>query len=95
VRRSSIRLVACGVIVAGMVTAVGAAAPQESFDFVRVTPAQIHWQDVLNGHGAQQAVLLGDPTKPGMYVVRVKFPPHVMDLSPGPAIPSILLRLFR
>jgi quercetin dioxygenase-like cupin family protein len=24
-------------------------------------------------------VLLGDPEKPGVYVVRVKFPPHVMD----------------
>jgi hypothetical protein len=27
----------------------------------------------------QQAILLGDLDKPGMYVVRVKFPPHVMD----------------
>jgi hypothetical protein len=26
----------------------------------------------------QQAILLGDLDKPGMYVVRVKFPPHVM-----------------
>jgi len=64
----------------GAITAVGAAAPQESADFVRITPAQIHWQDIPNGHGAQQAVLLGDPAKPGMYVVRVKFPPYVMDL---------------
>jgi hypothetical protein len=80
VRRNSIRVIACGVIVAGMVTAVGAVTPQEGSDFVRVTPAQIHWQDVPNGHGAQQAILLGDPTKPGMYVVRVKFPPYIMDL---------------
>jgi quercetin dioxygenase-like cupin family protein len=25
------------------------------------------------------ATLLGDPDKPGLYVVRAKFPPHVMD----------------
>jgi quercetin dioxygenase-like cupin family protein len=78
-KRNAIRVVAGGLIVAA-VTAVGAAAPQESSEFVRITPAQIHWQDIPNGHGAQQAVLLGDPAKPGMYVVRVKFPPHVMDL---------------
>jgi len=25
------------------------------------------------------ATLLGDPNKPGLYVIRAKFPPHVMD----------------
>lgn len=76
----SIRMAACGLTVAGVITAVGAATPQDSSDFVRITPAQIHWVAIPNGHGAQQAVLLGDPAKPGMYVVRVKFPPHIMDL---------------
>jgi quercetin dioxygenase-like cupin family protein len=79
-KRNVIRVVACALIVAGAITAVGAVAPQDSSDFVRITPAQIHWQDIPNAHGAQQAILLGDPTKPGMYVVRVKFPPHIMDL---------------
>ena len=79
-KRISIRVVAFGLIVAGAVAVVGADTLQERSDFVRITPAQIHWQDIPNGHGAQQAVLLGDPAKPGMYVVRVKFPPHIMDL---------------
>lgn len=78
-RRNTIRF-GMGLIVAGAVTAVGAATPQGSSDFVRITPAQIHWQDIPDGHGAQQANLLGDPAQAGMYVVRVKFPPHVMDL---------------
>ena len=30
-------------------------------------------------HGALQAVLLGDPATAGIYVIRVKFPPHIMD----------------
>jgi len=34
---------------------------------------------VGGGHGAQQAVLFGNPGKPGMYVVRVRFPTYVMD----------------
>lgn len=78
-KKNSIRMVA-GLIVASAVSAVVAATSQDSSGFVRITPAEIHWQDIPNAHGAQQAVLLGDPAKPGMYVVRVKFPPHVMDI---------------
>ncbi len=48
-------------------------------NFVRITPAEMHWKDVPGGHGAQAAVLLGDPDKPGIYVIRAKFPPYVMD----------------
>jgi len=47
--------------------------------FVRLTPEQIRWQDVPDGHGAQMATLAGDPSGPGLYVQRVRFPPHVMD----------------
>jgi quercetin dioxygenase-like cupin family protein len=79
-RRNSIRVVACALIIAGAITAVGAVTPQDSSEFVRITPAQIQWQDIPNAHGAQQAILLGDPAKPGMYVIRVRFPPHIMDI---------------
>jgi Cupin len=75
---NAVRAVA-GLMMAG-VTGVGAVAPQESSEFVRISPAQIQWQDIPNAHGAQQAILLGDPAKAGLYVIRVKFPPHVMDL---------------
>ncbi len=57
-----------------------AGAAKERPGFIRVTSSDVHWQDIPGGHGAQEAVLFGDPDKPGMYVVRVKFPPHVMDL---------------
>jgi hypothetical protein len=57
---------------------IGIAA--EDAGFIRVTPAQMHWQEMPNGHGVQQAVLLGDPAKPGIYVMRVKFPPYTMDV---------------
>jgi len=42
-----------------------------------VLPSQIHWQhDPL---GADTAVLEGDPSKPGMYIVLVKWAPHHMS----------------
>jgi hypothetical protein len=77
---TSIRAIAIGLLVAGAVTAAVGALAKDSPDFVRIAPAEIRWQDIPNGHGAQQATLLGDPAKPGIYVIRVKFPPHIMDL---------------
>jgi quercetin dioxygenase-like cupin family protein len=51
-------------------------------DFVRTTPDTVHWVD-YPGDGAQfgikEAFLLGDPTKPGLYVIRIKFPAGVMS----------------
>lgn len=48
-----------------------------------VTPDQVHWTAGTGDMaGAQVAVLTGDPTKPGPYVMRLKlpdgykFPPH-------------------
>ena len=38
-------------------------------------PAQIRWVKNANG-GAEQAVLVGDPSKPGLYVVLQKWLPH-------------------
>lgn len=47
--------------------------------FVRLTPEQIHWQDMPDAQGAQIATIAGDPSGRGLYVQRVRFPPHVMD----------------
>ena len=48
-------------------------------DFVRLAPGALHWTEVPGSSGVQQAVLFGNPEQPGPYVVRVRFPPHVMD----------------
>ena len=58
---------------------VGAGADESSAGFVRRTPEQIPWKDIPDGHGAQLATLAGDPAGHGIYVQRVRFPPHVMD----------------
>jgi quercetin dioxygenase-like cupin family protein len=38
-------------------------------------PDQLHWRDPLGVSGVNQAVLQGDPTKPGLYVVLNRFKP--------------------
>jgi len=40
-------------------------------------PSQIHWVD--DAIGAKSAVLLGDPSKPGLYIMLVKWMPHHMS----------------
>jgi len=40
-------------------------------------PSRIHWVD--DAIGAKSAVLLGDPSKPGLYIMLVKWTPHHMS----------------
>ncbi len=51
-------------------------------EFLRLTPETVNWVD-YPGDGAQfgikEAFIYGDPTKPGLYVIRLKFPPGVMS----------------
>ena len=42
-------------------------------------PAQIPWQDNPNNPGVKNATLVGDPSKPGLYVVMVKWLPGNMS----------------
>jgi len=67
-------------LVIGVVAATAIGIAKDNPGFVRISPADIHWQDIPDSHGVRQAVLLGDPEKSGIYVVRVRFPPHVMDV---------------
>jgi len=46
---------------------------------VRVTPEQMKWVDEPDGLGFKTTVVEGDPAKPGIYVIQVKFPPGVMS----------------
>ena len=75
-RALAICLIASGIVVAGSTTSLAVDNPP----FVRITTADVHWQNLPGGHGVQFATLLGDPSKAGgVYVIRVKFPPHLMD----------------
>jgi quercetin dioxygenase-like cupin family protein len=62
-----------------MAAALAASAAAQPAGFSTITPDAVQWTPVPNSHGVQFAVLAGNPDEPGTYVVRVKFPPHVMD----------------
>lgn len=55
------------------------AAGTLSDGFVRLSPEALHWVEIPQAQGVQMAVLVGDPDQPSPYVIRVRFPPHVMD----------------
>ncbi|WBK01922.1 cupin domain-containing protein [Methylocystis parvus] len=49
-------------------------AAETSDGFIRLLPEQAPFKSPL-GAGPSQAVIYGDPSKPGIYVVRNRFPP--------------------
>lgn len=64
----------------GALLAVGALGAGAGAADFRIVPAdQLVWRDMPGSHGVRAAAVYGDPSKPGIYVVRVRFPPHVMD----------------
>lgn len=48
--------------------------------FVRVRPEQVRWVEDPSGFGIRRATIHGDPDKPGLYVIRIRFPRGVMSL---------------
>ena len=46
---------------------------------VRVKPEDLKWTAKPEDLGFQQAIVEGDPAKPGLYIIQVKFPPGVMS----------------
>jgi hypothetical protein len=69
-------------VLAGLLaTGPAAFGDRDAQGFVVVPPEQVAWKDVPNSMGVQVAVMEGDPAQPGIYVVRVKFPPGVMDIN--------------
>lgn len=57
----------------------GTPPAEASAAFATVGPDGLTWREIPGGLGAQAATLFGDPGRPGLYVVRVRFPPHTMD----------------
>ncbi len=64
--------IAAATLFAGLFS-VNAAAPDPKV-LSYTLPDKIHWTE--NPGGAKQAVLAGDPTKPGLYVMLQKWLPH-------------------
>ena len=69
------RLLATAGLLFGLVS-VNAASPDPKVLAYQL-PDKIHWTE--NPGGAKQAVLVGDPAKPGLYIVLTKWTPHHMS----------------
>lgn len=76
-----VRVLAAGAALAALTMTVPSSAQTDAQGFVRIAPGQVKWVDDADakGLGVQRAVIQGDPSKPGIYVVRIKFPPGVMS----------------
>lgn len=46
---------------------------------VRINHEQLKWKAEPANLGFQEAIVEGDPAKPGLYIIQVKFPPGVMS----------------
>lgn len=60
-------------------TALAGAAPAPPPTFRTVPVDAVQWRLLPDSHGVESALIAGNPSQPGTYVIRVKFPPHVMD----------------
>ena len=70
-----------GVMALAALVTVGGLGAQaaDAPGFIRVLPEDVRWTPMANTPGVMIAILAGDPGRAGPYVVRVKFPAHVMD----------------
>jgi len=64
-------------ILFGSTTAGAADADEETISIVDTDRMQ--WRDYPGLPGVKFVVLAGDPSKPGLYVIRARFAPHTMS----------------
>jgi quercetin dioxygenase-like cupin family protein len=67
----------CLTLTALCAISINATAQTTDKPFPVVKPSDIAWKDA--GKGVKFAVISGDPSKPGPYVIRVIFPPGIMS----------------
>src|ERR1700674_5451020 len=54
-------------------------AVEDAPGFQRIALEDTPWKPLPGYEGVRVAVMAGDPSKPGLYVVRVNFPPGLMS----------------
>lgn len=68
---------ALSVVLVAFLLAIAAAAFAQSQP-ITVKPENVQWTDIKQLPGWKQAILVGDPEKPGAYVQRIKIPPNAL-----------------
>lgn len=77
-RLPSVVSLAC-VLAFGLLVGPAAFGVTDEKGFVRIGPEEVQWKEPPFGLGVQIAIIEGDPSKPGIYVQRVKFPPGLFS----------------
>jgi quercetin dioxygenase-like cupin family protein len=62
----------------GLLTPAGRTNAEKADGIVSVTPGEVVWTERPGFEGIKFATIAGDPSKPGIYVIRVKFSPGRM-----------------
>jgi hypothetical protein len=57
---------------------VGRPGAETGDGIIHVTPEQVVWTDRPGFEGVKFATIVGDPSKPGLYIIRAKFSPGRM-----------------
>jgi quercetin dioxygenase-like cupin family protein len=70
-KRVSVLSVLCGMLL----VVFGAPALAQDRP-ITVKPENVKWTDIKEMQGWKEAILVGDPAKPGPYVQRIKIPPN-------------------
>ncbi|HET9627762.1 MAG TPA: cupin domain-containing protein [Kofleriaceae bacterium] len=65
-------------IAAAIALPVTASADKDQAGFTKIKPEEVVWTDKPGFTGMKFATLAGDPSKPGLYVIRAKFSPGTM-----------------
>ena len=65
--------------VALVASSVSVSAETDEKGFVRITPEKIEWKSSGAVGSGPMAFLDGNPSEPGIYVLRVNFPPNVFS----------------
>lgn len=71
------RFIPCALGLAAVLVISPSFSASSEKDFQITFPENIVWKDA--GRGVKIAVIYGDPSKPGQYVIRAHFPPGVMS----------------
>lgn len=78
-RRHWKSLVSAAVVGAAALTLSSSFAAVDDKGFAIVLPHEVKFEPNPNGRGPDLAVIAGDPTKEGFYIIRARFKPGVMS----------------
>jgi quercetin dioxygenase-like cupin family protein len=71
-------LATIAIVIAGSTAGAPSRAATDEQGFVRVSPGEEEYKNPF-GVGVMVATLQGDPSKPGIYVIRIKWPKNTMS----------------